>query len=316
MNALRLPRPRPALCGAAAWLALVLGALSGCAVDPKSGSSATRPPGFEQATLALPFDVRDSGVFDDPIWYDGRAEVARYAAVRSIYGVDRDYTATLYTNAQRMDPATSTKSSGAKGMEAFKHHRSERIPTENYDYDFSTAVFLERDGLRPFKQTFASQEDCGASFKQLWRDGRDLRWFESTYFPGGGVGEQRLPGCDLPFSVDALPFVLRGLPADLAPGTRFDLGLIDTWRDARTDPLEVHSFALEVGSTTRVEVPAGSFECRELIVTERNSGAQRRYHFAIDASPPVLGVLVSYDGPNSESLRLASLERDAYWERG
>ena len=266
-----------------------------------------------QGARALPFRP-DAPWLRDDAWYDGQAEVARYAATHKIYGVDRAYTATLYTNVQAMDRATSTKGGGRNSVEVFKHHRSERIPTKAYDYDYSTAVFVSRDDLSLFKQTFASQEDCGASFKQLWSEGAKLRWFESTYFPGGGVREQSMPGGAMPLTVDALPILLRSLDPELPKGSKFVLDLVDSWRDTHASGMATTRFTLEVQGVEQLDLPLGRLAGRRLDLHAEGRSAGRSYWFSTDKSAPMLGVLLAFDGPNGERLRLQEFARDAYWE--
>src|SRR5205085_2763306 len=98
------------------------------------------------------------------------------------------------------------------GVEVFKHDWSERVPTERYDYDFSTMTYTRASDLAAWKLTAATQEDCGASFKEVWRDGAKLRWAESVYFPGAGRRDGTLDG-DATF-FDALTLVLRGYDFD------------------------------------------------------------------------------------------------------
>ena len=64
---------------------------------------------------------------DDPVWYDGQAEVAVYDATRTIYGKLRHYTATLYTNKEHASPTTFTKSADDRGRAVFKQHLRENI---------------------------------------------------------------------------------------------------------------------------------------------------------------------------------------------
>ncbi len=157
----------------------------------------------------------------DPVWYDGQAEVALYAAEREIYGEVRHYRASVYTNKESVDPRTSCKSEDGKGVEVFKHHWRERIPTQNYDYDYSTMSYSLAADLAPFKLTMSSHEDCGASLKEFWRDedGRML-WDTSNYFPGGGNRNGRLGAAKNLALEDALTLSLRDYDFDIPPSSR------------------------------------------------------------------------------------------------
>ena len=100
-------------------------------------------------------------------------------------------------------------------LETFPYARipSELVPTENYDYDFSTATFLEIETMRLFKLTIATQEDCGASFKQVWRKGRNLHWLTNTYFPGEAPDRGQFVNANALHFEDELTVLADGLEA-------------------------------------------------------------------------------------------------------
>lgn len=247
----------------------------------------------------------------DPAWYDGKAEVCVYDATLEIYGTPRTYRATIYTNKQRMDPRLGVKASGDGGVEVFKQHRSERIPTENYDYDYSIAVFARTDDLSLFKLTRASQEDCGATFTHVLRRGDALEYWTSGYFPGEGVREGRLDG-DLVFE-DALPLVLRDFPFESPRERR--LRLIPTMRTNRLPALEPVPRVVRYGGAETLDLPAGRIPAHRLEVVTPAGEVESRLWFAAEGGAPWLHAMVAYEGPRRASYRLVSLERRAYWER-
>ncbi len=270
------------------------------------------------AANGVPWEPAQGGWRNDPAWYDGKAEVCVYEATRTIYGLSRPYLATAYTNKQRMDPERTVKSD-SQGIEVFKHHWSERVPTENYDYDFSTASFVECDDLRPFKLTASSQDDCGSSFKQLWRQRGQMLWLESCYFPGTGLAQGELGGLDLQF-FDALPLVLRDFPFEAAqaeghPDRRFALRLVPSQKEARSTPCAPRDFELAYGGLEELELPVGSLAAHRLELLDAGGQRVARYWFAAEQGAPWLRALVRYEGPLGTSYRLKELRRWAYWER-
>ncbi|QDU68031.1 hypothetical protein [Engelhardtia mirabilis] len=295
----------PSLRVAASIVALwIAGTALGCVGDKWTSTEASPPWPIVEGTWR-----------DDPTWYDGFAEVAVYDATRVIYGEPRHYRATAYTNKQRMDPATTTKAEGSDGVEVFKHHWSERVPTERYDYDFSTAVFTRTADLSTFKWTCATQEDCGASFKQAWSDGDGWRLFESTYFPGEGMTQGRRPG-PLPLSVDALTLVLRDFPVD-TQGRTVRIALLPSQRDTHRVPWTTVELELVDSGIATIEVPYGTLEARRIDLCE--TGAKTlvaSYWFAIDDSAPLLGALLRFEDRDGRRYELVSLERYPYWARG
>lgn len=245
----------------------------------------------------------------DSAWYDGRAERCTYDATRTIYGRRREYAARAYTNKQKNDPETTVKATG-DGLEVFKHHWSERVPTENYDYDFSTAAFVRTADLSPFRLVAATQEDCGASFKRVVADTGGLSWLESVYFPGGGLRNGRVKGSDVQFE-DALPLVLRDYPFE-SPHP-LELRLIQSQKDTHRVPFEpLPARVTLVGRETR-ELPIGRVDTYHLTL-ELDGQHRADYWFLADGSAPALHALAEYSGPNGITYALRSQERTAYWE--
>lgn len=271
---------------------------------------------------SVPWPQRAEGWRTDPAWYDGKAEKCVYDATCTIYGVERRYDAMAYTNKQAMDEATTTKAAdnAARRVEVFKHHWSERVPTENYDYDFSTATFTRTDDLAPYKLTAATQEDCGASFKQLWRDGRNLRWLESVYFPGTGLREGSLAAGGVLLG-DALTLVLRDFPFETAtPESLHELRLVASQRSTRPVPFEPMERRVRYDGPEVLELPIGTVLAQRLTLLGPSGGpgadvVQATYWFAAEADAPWLHALVRYEDPEGRAYRLRSLERSAYWER-
>jgi hypothetical protein len=270
---------------------------------------------------ALPWKLRPDSWRTDAAWYDGQAEKCVYEATRTIYGTERKYLATAYTNKQQMDPATTVKAAGDDGgerVEVFKHHWSERVPTENYDYDFSTVSFTRTGDLLPFKLIAATQEDCGASFKQVWRDEKgELRWLESVYHPGAGLREGRLDG-EVLFE-DALTLVLRDFPFGGGKGRdSTHLRILRSQKSPRSVSFEPGTSTVRFLGKETLELPVGSVEAFHLGVVSKRSYASPpgpHYWFAADGSAPWLHALVQYEAPDGTTYRLKSLERTAYWER-
>ena len=290
---------------------LVAAGIFGAGLLPSPGCSSAGASVAEP----LPWSTGAEGWRTDDAWYDGKAEKCLYEATDRIYGLDRSYVARAYTNKQQMDPRSTTKASGraAAPVECFKHHWSERVPTENYDYDYSTASFVRTADLAPFKLTAATQEDCGASFKQIWRVDEELAWLSSVYFPDAGLDRDRVDA-DVVFQ-DALSIVLRDLPfAELAPGKRYDLRLVPSQRSTRSTAVEPVQAQLTFEGSETLDVPAGSIPTHRVVVRLEGRREPLSFWFAADGTAPWLHALVAYED-GQRSYRLRSLERTAYWER-
>lgn len=258
-------------------------------------------------TLLAPADAWRT----DRVWYDGLAEKCTYVATRTIYGVERRYEAVAYTNKELVDPERGVKTDGAEGVEVFKHHWSERVPTEKYDYDFSTMVYARASDLASWKLTASTQEDCGASFKEVWRDGQQLRWADSVYFPGAGRREGRLDG-DAAF-FDALTLTLRGY--DFEKREERALLVLPMQKDNRAVSFEPERRTVRFAGTSEQDLPVGKVRAHELELRKPDGTVEARYWFAADGSAPWLHALVRFEGPQGVTYRLAQHERLAYWKR-
>ncbi len=156
----------------------------------------------------------------DPVWYEGKAEWALYDAQRTIYGKPRYYEATIFTNKQHMDPATTTKAANwrdANTIEVFKHNVSEMIETDNYTYRFLTTCFVDTKTLEPYKIIASSQEDCGTTYKQFVIEDGQVHATSNSYFPKEGTQDTsyRRSGQSRHFAFhDTLTLTLRDYPFD------------------------------------------------------------------------------------------------------
>lgn len=255
---------------------------------------------------------------DDPIWYDGKAEYAVYAASRSIYGVARNYDAVIITNKQQMDPGATTKAADWRDpdtVEVFKHNVSEIIPTENYDYRFLTTSFVRTDDLSPFKLVMSSQEDCGSSYKQITSVDRRWQALSHVYFPD--AGETRANGRrDRDYQQqDNLSLVLRDYPFEADEHPEMKLSLVPDLTHARSTILRPIPATVHYGGKETLDLPIGSTEAYRLDVRSDDPGATATYWFAADSGPEKLNILVKYNGPNGVSYELKHLTRWSYWDR-
>ena len=247
---------------------------------------------------------------DDRVWYDGKAEHAVYAASRDIYGQQRTYEASIYTNKEHADPETKTKSSGGSGREVFKHHVRDDIPTENYTYHYSTMCYVGTSDLKSLKIDMGSQEDCGSTFKQFVNHAGTLTWTQFSYFPDEGHRQGTYePSAKLVYQ-DALPVVLRGYPFDTPREIAVELVVDQTTTHlSRAEPMDA---TIEYRGRATLSLPIGEIEAHHVRVT-RADGVAHDYWF--DAGDERQHVMVQYTGPGGQSYRLKSWRRWAYWER-
>jgi hypothetical protein len=246
----------------------------------------------------------------DPVWHDGLAERCIYDATRTIYDRTRSFLATAYTDLELADPRSTVKTEDPAGIPVFKHHWSERVPTESYDYDFSTSSYVRAADLACFKLTAATQEDCGASFKEAWRTGKGFEYLASVYFPGAGRARGEIDGSAL--FEDALPLVLRDFP--FAAGGDFALSVVPSQKDTHAVPFAPVTMVVRGAGEETLELACGSVPAARVELVAAGE-VRARYWFAREARAPWLHALVRYEGPNGVSYALRSIERLAYWKR-
>jgi hypothetical protein len=250
---------------------------------------------------------------ENPVWYDGLAEKCTYQATRTIYGKERRYVARIYTDKERADPETGVKTEGEPYVLVFKHHASEIVATEEYDYRFSTMSYVRADDLAPFKLSASTQDDCGASFKEVWRERERLRWSESVYFPGGGRREGGFEVRKDTVFFDALTLTLRDYPFDAPKELR--LRVLPSQKDVHRVPFEPEDRVVRYAGTSTETLPIGEVPAHRLELVKPDGTVEARFWFAADDTAPRLHVLVRFEGPQGITYRLESMERTAYWHR-
>ena len=250
----------------------------------------------------------------DEIWHDGKAEVTIYDATRTIYDKQRKYTARLYTNKEHASPNSKTKDTKGQGRAVFKHHLREDIDTENYRYHYSTMCYVGIDDLKSLKIDMGSQEDCGASFKQVINHDGELTWNLFSYFPSEGhkTGSDEAPN-NLVFH-DALSLVLRGFPFRNPPDTPVFLMLPDQTTTYHSG-IALQAITVRYKGRKFVHLPIGRVDSEHLAISIEGSGDKHEYWFDFDHTAPRLNVMVQYKGPGGITYKLRKHGRLAYWQR-
>ncbi len=263
---------------------------------------------------------------DDPIWFDGKAEIAEYEATRIIYGKDRRYTARIMTNKEHADPLTKTKSTDGTGRAVFKQHVREAVPTEKYTYHYSTMAYVGVDDFKSLKIDMGSQEDCGATYKQFVNHAApgspgQLSWRQFSYFPDEGHVSGSYGASDDLIFHDALTLVLRGYPFEETEiGKQIHFPMLPDQTTTKWSPAKPVETTLMFVGQEPLDLPYGKVQAYRLIFWPK-ADWQSKYPalpkgastlwFAAD--PKLRHVLVQYEGADGTTYRLKSLTRDAYW---
>ncbi len=259
------------------------------------------------------WEVSGSTWRTDPAWFDGQAETCEYEARLELYGEPRTYRARVHTLHQHMDPALTTKSATGSGVAVFKQIASEQVPTENYDYRFSLTTFSRSADLALFKLTRAVQEECGASFTQIRREGARLVTLEAGYFPGEGLAQGSLaPGV---VAFEQLPLVLRDFPFELGAEHERRLEVLPSLRSNRLVPLAPAPRRVRHAGLEELDLPIGAIRAHRLELLRPDGTREATFWFHAEGRAPWLHALVALEGPGGHAWRLAAHRRAKYWER-
>lgn len=259
------------------------------------GWLATRAQGAEGPA---PFDAG---------WDDGKAEVARYEAVRTIYGQPRPYELVRIVVKEPYDPRQGVKPDADREgvVDAFKVVAVHEVPTgKPYEYRQTTFVHLDRaDPRRALQASMGSQEWCGNTFVRLVRDASGLRRFAHSYWDGQADWDDALPAGV--WLEDQLPLTLRALDPAGAP---LEVEVLPTLLGNKAPRTAAVKARLQADAKEeRVTTPAGAFECVRWTVDL----GERTLRYWVATGAPRRPLVKYEDGTGAATLR--SLERDAYW---
>src|SRR5215471_2564717 len=125
----------------------------------------------QQLTLSsTPTTTASSSWATNPLWDDGKAEVARYQATRIVYAKPRSFESFYITVKEDFSPRflVKTDQASAANIPVLKLNVISTIPTEYYEYRYLTSVFVKRNNpMDLLKLTNGSQEWCGNTFKEF-----------------------------------------------------------------------------------------------------------------------------------------------------
>ena len=145
--------------------------------------------GAQQKTADLSEDFK-------AYWYQGKAEVGRYAVTQARYGELRNGQAIMIFVTEDFLLKEQVKyEGGSKGPRAgiLKLNMLERFNTGIYDYSLMTSVFSPLDGAPPLKTTCSVQDWCGQAYLQLNNKESAYEYELRSYFEKEGDQDGTLP---------------------------------------------------------------------------------------------------------------------------
>lgn len=269
------------------------------------------------ATTTAQFADEQPAWRTDGAWFEDKAEWAVYEASRTIYGEQRKFEATIFTNAQHQDQRTTVKAEDHEDENAipvFKHTISKVIPTDNYDYHFLTTAFIHRETMRPYKYVSSSQDDCGTSYREYIVRGVHVDAIQFSYFPSEGRSETRYRGGDALAFHDALTFHLRDYPFDAPNQPSIAIQRVPTQQTNRAASMHPAPAIIEYVGRETIDVPYGSIDTHHLRMEHTEDGGTTESHYWFAADYDKRHVLVRYEGPFETVYELKRLGWWAYWE--
>ena len=205
-------------------LGLLISAVAACSAVPQEETSA-----LASTSAAETARVYDFSWSRDPLWDDGRAEVALYDARRPQYGKVESYQAVFIVVKEDFNRQHYVKAEppfeGKDTFPVLKLNTVHSYWTDNYPYHFMESVFVRRDDPTALvKLTLGSQEWCGNTFKEITTWDSTPQLVSHSYFDGQGDASRPLDLRPGDLLEDQLPLVLRSLRFE--PGLEFKRRLL------------------------------------------------------------------------------------------
>jgi hypothetical protein len=182
-------------------LILVTASVSACSVEREHSLASPTPAG---SSLNLPTPesfAKEHASFDD-YWYQGSAELTRYALSQARYGENHDGEAVLIFVTEDFLPGPQVKQERGESPAAIsvlKLNAYRRFYTGIYPYTLTTSSFTpaSSEGSRTMKVSSSIQEWCGNIYSQINRRVGGLRVQLHSYFQDGADQESMLPDAPL-----------------------------------------------------------------------------------------------------------------------
>ncbi|RPD48572.1 hypothetical protein DNI29_08130 [Hymenobacter sediminis] len=285
--------------------ALLSAGLLACSPDSGSKPAAPAAPAAPAVSIENPLTRRGGPMRQqwamDPLWEDGKAEVATYAAERVVDGEVRQFESTLLTVKEEFGQQYNVKTDSIRGKDNFPVMRFSQlcsIPTDAYPLHFLITAFFRRDQpVQLHKLTTSSQELSGATFKAITDDGMQYVQTYDSYQDEQGAGQRQLRRTVL--FEDALPYTLRSLRFEDLPGFKTDIYEMQQTNQAA--PPILYQAQIRTEDALTADTPEPAWRVRVAL----NNRKQNVYWFS-KQYPNVLLRQTTWDG---RSLRLKQVRR-------
>ncbi|MFY0606269.1 MAG: hypothetical protein JXR10_06110 [Cyclobacteriaceae bacterium] len=265
----------------------------------------------ESAKVAESKDYINYDWANNGLWDDGKAEVAKYQATRTVYGKSRSFEYVFVLVKEVFNEEFTVKTddySRSDLYDVMKVNKFCRIPTKAYPYHYLTSVFYERGNPdRVHKLTNTSQEWCGNTAKSFIDEGNQYLFEYMSYWDGQGNGQAKVS--DEPWFEDQLSYTLRSLK--FADGLNFEISLYPSQVSSKVTVPKAEKATIQVkklGEADMLDVDV-SFADNPYKVTVETPSKTTFYWF--NGSYPNL--LLKMESSDGSSLTITDVERSAYW---
>lgn len=234
------------------------------------------------------------------LWDDGLAEFCAYEVDWARYGDVYPGRALLILVKEPWAPELDVKADRPRpdGFDVLKLNHVRDVPTGIYTYHQMASVYFRRDSAEIEKIAATSSEACGVSTAQM----KDGTLTAHSYFDG--VADQAVDYPEDAVPMDGLPALLRDYVEGDPPA---QLAVFPSLMDGRLADLDAETYRVERRDGGTAEVPAGTFDVVDLVLT--GDGETRTYRF--DAAAPHR--LVELTETGGTTYRMSKCERIPYW---
>ena len=251
-------------------------------------------------------------------WGDGRAEMNGYRLVQPRYGSPRAGSAVYIFVTEDFADSLRVKADPGKHpapdvYPVMKLNAVRHFQTGIYDYKVMTSSFARvASGWPVAKVSFSSQEWCGHVYHQILPRAAKVDGVFHSYFDGEADGQDNLPQPDGAVYEDVVPILVRGWgTVYLRPGESRKVPFLPSLLHARLDHKKLtwgRATISRSAETTKVKVPAGSFDASVWTVAEEGG---RTFTYDVEAAAPFR--LVRWSTDAGEEASLLGSTRLAYW---
>jgi hypothetical protein len=252
-------------------------------------------------------------------WGDGRGELNGYRLVQPRYGAPRTGSAVYIFVTEDFSDSARVKADPGRHPAAdvypvMKLNAVRHFQTGIYDYKVMTSSFARvASGWPLAKVSFSSQEWCGHVYHQILPRSAKTEGIFHSYFDGEGDGQDELPQPEGGVYEDVVPILVRGWgTVYLRPGESRTVPFLPSLLRARLEHKKLvwgRATISRSAETTKVKVPAGSFDASVWTVAEEGG---RTLTYQVEAAEPYR--LLGWATDAGEEASLLGSTRLSYWK--